>query len=105
LRFTDLPEEAREAMRRWTNLPIMPIGSDQSFPLSSLRRQTRAPGTSRLDTKFAPDNSEPPAVISRGARTQAPLTGFSEAWPLTPHFCAGGAPFLFKLQAASSASR
>ena len=77
LRFTDLPEEAREAMRKWTNLPIMPIGSDQAFPLSSLRRQNPAPGTSRLDTKFAPDSSEPPAVISQGARTQAPLTGFS----------------------------
>jgi PilZ domain len=78
LRFTDLPEEAREAMRKWVCLPEMPVASDQVFPLSSLLRQSNhAPRTNRRDAKVAPDNSEPPAMVSRDARVQAPLAGFS----------------------------
>ncbi len=78
LRFVDLPEQAREPMRRWISLPITPVASDQAFPLSTLLRQASpALGTSRLDTKFPPDSSKPPAMVSRDAKAQAPLTGFS----------------------------
>jgi hypothetical protein len=78
LRFTDLPEEAREAMRKWICLPETPVASDQVFPLSSLLRQSNhAPRASRREIKVAPDSSEPPAVVSPDTRVQAPLAGFS----------------------------
>jgi hypothetical protein len=77
LRFTNLPEEAREPMRRWISLPA-PVASDQVFPMSALLRQASfSHGTSRPETMSAPDNSEPPAMISRDAKAQAPFTAFS----------------------------
>ena len=77
LRFTNLPEEARESMRRWTSLPT-PVASDQASPVSTLLRQTTSAfGTSRPEAKSAPDSSEPPAVVSRDAKAQAPFTAFS----------------------------
>jgi hypothetical protein len=78
LRFTNLPEQAREAMRKWICLPEMPVASEQVFPLSSLLRQSNhAPRASRREIEVAPDGSEPSAVASRDRSVQAPLAGFS----------------------------
>src|SRR6266446_10226253 len=57
LRFTNLPQGAREPMRRWKSLPT-PIASDRPSPVSTLlRRATPALGTSRAETESAPDSS------------------------------------------------
>jgi len=77
LRFTNLPEEAREPMRRWTSLPT-PVPSDQESPLSTLlRHATRPLESSRPEAKFASDGSEVPAMISRDAKAQPPISAFS----------------------------
>jgi hypothetical protein len=75
LRFIDLPDEAREPMRRWVTLPT-PIPSDHVFPMSTLLRQgAPAPANNRLDTTLPSDSFEPPAMVARSAK--APFTSFS----------------------------
>jgi PilZ domain-containing protein len=77
LRFMDLPEEAREAIREWICFLTTPVASDQAFPFSTLLRQATPPlGTRRPDTKVAPDSSEH-TVASRKVKAQALLPGFS----------------------------
>jgi PilZ domain-containing protein len=77
LRFTNLPQDARESMLRWKTLPT-PIAPDQASPVSTLlRRATPALGTSRPEPKSAPDSSEPSSMVSRDAKAQAPFTAFS----------------------------
>ena len=97
LRFTNLPKEARESMRRWTSLPT-PVASDQASPVSTLLRQaTPVLGTSRPDAKSAPDRSELPAVISRDPKVQAPFPAFTGG--LATGILVSGliaAPFLFR---------
>lgn len=98
VRFTDLPEQAHEAMRRWISRLTTPVASDQAFPISSLLRQATPPlGTRRLDTKVAPDNSEPLTMVARNAKAQSRLASFSEglaAGLLVSALVA--APFLFR---------
>jgi hypothetical protein len=97
LRFTNLPPGAREPMRRWKSLPP-PIASDRPFPVSTLlRRATPALGTSRSETKSAPEASEPSSMVSRDQKAQAPFTAFSRGLAtglLVSAFVA--APFLFR---------
>ena len=77
LRFTNLPDGARESMRKWTSLPTL-VASDQAPPVSSVLRQaTPVLGTSRPEARSAPDRSELPAVISRDAKLQAPFPAFT----------------------------
>src|SRR6266852_1237007 len=97
LRFTNLPQGAREPMRRWKSLPT-PIASDRPSPVSTLlRRATPALGTSRAETKSAPDSSEPSSMFSRDAKAQAPVTAFSRGLATGLLVSAlVAAPFLFR---------
>ena len=77
LRFTNLPEEAREPMRSWTSLPT-PVASEQLSPLSTLlRRANPALGISHPHAKSGSNGSEAPAVVSRDPKTQPPFSAFS----------------------------
>jgi hypothetical protein len=97
LRFTNLPQVAREPMRRWKSLPT-PIASDRPSPVSTLlRRATPALGTSRAETKSAPDSSEPSSMFSRDAKAQAPVPAFSRGLATGLLVSAlVAAPFLFR---------
>jgi hypothetical protein len=77
LRFTNLPEEGCETMRRWTSLPA-PVVSDQLSPLSTLlRHATAALEISRPEAKSDSNGSETPAMVSRDVKAQPPFTAFS----------------------------
>ncbi len=77
LRFIDLPEEAREPMRRWVTLPT-PIPSEHAFPISTLLRQgSPATANNRLDTTLPPDSFERPTMVAPSAKAQSPFTSFS----------------------------
>ena len=99
LRFTNLPQGAREPMRRWKSLPT-PIAPDGPSPVSTLlRRATPALGTSRSETESAPDSSEPSSMVSRDAKAkaQAPFTAFSRGLATGLLVSAlVAAPFLFR---------
>ena len=76
LRFTNLPEEGCEPIRRWTSLPT-PVASELS-PLSTLfRHATPTLEISRPEAKSASNGSEEPALVSRDAKAQPPFTTFS----------------------------
>jgi len=77
LRFTNLPEEAREPMRRWTSLPTL-VASDHVSPLSTLlRHATPALEISQPEAKSAFNGSEAPAMVLRDAKVPPPFTAFS----------------------------
>ena len=97
LRFTNLPQGAREPMRRWKSLPT-PIASDRPSPVSTLlRRATPALGTIRSELNSAPSSSEPSSMVSRDAKAQAPVTAFSRGLATGLLVSAlVAAPFLFR---------
>jgi hypothetical protein len=77
LRFTNLPEETREPMRRWTSLST-PVVSTQVPPLSTILRQaTPALDISRPEAKSASNSSDVPAKVSRDAKALPRFNAFS----------------------------
>ncbi len=96
LRFTDLPVEAREPMRKWIS-PALGLAADQETVLSALRPHvTPPPGDTWPATRLAMSSSEQLAVISPKT-TRAPLSSFAggmAAGLLVAALVA--APFLFR---------
>jgi hypothetical protein len=97
LRFTMLPEEAREPMRKWTSLPT-PAATDQVSAFSSLLRHTGpALETRRREAKSNSNNAVAPAIASKDAKARPPFTAFSGGLATGLLFSALLAtPFLFR---------
>jgi hypothetical protein len=96
LRFTDLPVEAREPMRKWIS-PALALAPDQETVLSALRPHVSPPpGDNWPETRLDIGRSEQLAVILPKT-TKAPLSSFAggmAAGLLVAALVA--APFLFR---------
>lgn len=96
LRFTDLPVEAREPMRKWIS-PALALATDQETVLSALRPHVTSPaGDNRPESRLAMGSSEQLAVISPKT-TKAPLSSFAGGMAAGLLMAAlVAAPFLFR---------
>jgi hypothetical protein len=78
LRFTALPEEAREQIRNWMSQPTTPPAADQGdAPSVPPTRAFPILSASRPDTQAAPVGSAPLAMVSTGVKVPIPLSAFS----------------------------
>src|SRR5437868_11744859 len=78
IRFTVLPGEAREPMRRWISQPVAALAGDQASVLSALSPHVPSALTgSRPDTKPTTNSSAPLVMPSPQRKMPTFLRGFS----------------------------
>jgi len=96
LRFTDLPVEAREPMRKWIS-PALAVAPDQETVLSALRPHVSPPPVDNWpETRLAMGSSEQLAVLSPNT-TKAPSSSFAAGMAAGLLIAAlVAAPFLFR---------